>query len=298
MSGSATYNGRWAVEPGSAPHTFDTSSERYAFISDSVRRNGSIIDAAGILGTRARRVENTRAGNYSVGGTLVWNPTPIGLDLWLPRILGGSESADAFPTAETLPEFGLLCDREGGLFQYTNCKVARATFRGSAGNPIELALDIVGMAEITGTSYPAISLSTAANGYPYMFYEGALVLEGSSRSFESFELVIDNLIVSKFRNSQTATCLLETGRNVTLKCDVPFTSTEMSALYGQEASEAAASLTFTNGNMSTVATIGRLQIPDRSPIIEGNAEIMLQLEGVGRGIAGGADIAFTNDSTA
>jgi hypothetical protein len=184
------------------------------------------------------------------------------------------------------------------LFQYTDCKVSKATFRGSAGGMIELSLDIVGKTEVTGTSYPAISLSTATNARPYMFFESVVTMEAGSRAVEDFELTIDNQIQSFFRNSQTANTLLETGRLVTFKCTSPFTSTEMSALYGQEASEAAAAITITNGNMSTVATLGRLQIPDRSPVVDGQPEIRLVLEGVARGTAGGADISFTNDSTA
>lgn len=296
--GSAYARSAWYVEP--AGNSFDGNSERWAFKSDTLRKTGPVLASDVILGTRAARVESTRQGPYTVTGTLTTDWSPLFADAWLPRILGANESADAFATAETLPDFDILCDRVGGVFTYFGCKVARATWRGRQGGLIECALDIIGKTESTGASPPSVSLGTAAGNYPYQFADATVTIEGSARNVFDWELVVDNVLKGEAYNSLTAQHILEQGRIVTFTTNTEFTSSEMSALYGQDAdSPAAVVLTMTRGSMSCVATGGRWSPTIQSPVVDGAVgEYKLPLSGVIRGIAGGADIAFTNDSTA
>src|SRR5688572_9315496 len=94
------------VEPGASTHTFDSSSERYEFLYETLQKRPRIVGGNGIRGTRAQSVERTRLGAYPVGGRIAMNVSPADLDLWLPRILGATESSDTFATAESLPSFG------------------------------------------------------------------------------------------------------------------------------------------------------------------------------------------------
>jgi hypothetical protein len=296
MAGSASVFSAWYVEP--AGESFDTSSERWAFkASSTLGKTGVILDSENTLGTRTRRVENTRLGPYNVTGTLVIDVTPLWLDKWLPRILGANESTDTFATAETVQAFDIMQDLEGGVFTHLGCKVNKATFRGRQGGIVECTLDIVGKTETTGASPPAVALGTAAGDYPYVFTDAAVSLYASSRAIQDFEFSIDNQIKASFYNSLTASELIETGRIVMLNSRTKFTSTEMSALYDQGVAGAAATITCTNGGMSWVTTFGRFQPPVARPVVDAG-EYLLPLSGQCRGIAGGADISMTNDPVA
>ena len=285
------------IEPGAAPHTFDASSEPYEIVSEGLQRRGSILDTEGIRGTRSHQSERTRPGTYEIGGSITLHPSPADLDLLLPRILGAAESVDVFALDETLPAFGVLIDRVAETFQYTDCKVSKATFRGSAGGLVELAIDVVGTTEVTGTTYPSLTLSTAANAAPYLLSDGVLNLQSSARKMMDFELVIDNSLNARFTNSQTATSITPQDRVITLKTTNPFTSDEVD-LYGQSNAGAAGSLVFTNGGMSTTFTFATLQVPDLSPVVGGKQEIPLVLEMTARMLGSTRELVVTHDSVA
>lgn len=286
------------VEPGAAAHTFDSSSERYEILSESLVKRGTIIDTNGIRGTRSHASARTRAGIYEVGGTIVMPVSPLMLDLWLPRILGANESTDTFALAETLQPFGVLVNRVGGLFEYTDCYVGRATFRGQQGSGITLELDIRGATEVTGTAAPSVALSHASNNAPYQFYEAVFNLFGGARVTTEWELVIDNMLDVRFANSQSATNIQPSDRIITQRTRHPFTSTEMSALYGLAAAGATGSTVITMGGMSTTFTFAILQSPDNSPSIQGKTEIPLAIECVARETSGTKELVVTHDSAA
>lgn len=300
MSGSPQVLSKFFTEP--AGGEFDTSSERWPFKSSStLGKIGSIVESDNTLGTRQRRVENTREGTYEVRGTLVIDVSPAWLDKWLPRILGANESNDSFATAETLPEFDMLVDRVGGTFTFFDCKVAKATFRGREGQPIECTLDVIGKSAGTGDNAPAVALGTAAIDYPYMFYEGAMSLLSASRAIKDFEFSIDNQINTNFYNSISATDLVETGRIVMLSSRTKFTSTEMSALYDKGAGGASAVLTVTGVGPAAgfvwTTTFGRFQ-PTAQPPAGDGGEYFLPLNGQCRAVSTTPDILMTNDVTA
>jgi hypothetical protein len=289
---------RWAVEPGAAPHTFDASSEQYEFLSESIAKQGTILDTNAIRGTRSHHASVTRLGTYTVGGAVTFHPSPAALDIWLPRILGAAESTDTFALAETLPPFGMLFDRVGGVFEYADCQVNRATFRGRAGGLIELSLDILGKTEVTGTVFASAGISVASNADPYVFSDGVLTLQAASREFFDFELMIDNHLDARFANSLTATSITPQDRTVTLRVNGPFTSAELAALYNQAVAGAAGSLVFTNGGMSTTATFATLQAPARSPNVSGKSEVGMSLEMTARMSGSTREVVFTHDSAA
>src|SRR5437762_2571371 len=85
-----------------------TVSEPFDFLSEAIAKRGVIVERDGIRGTAGKNFEDTRTGPYTVSGTLVTEPTPEELAIWLPRILGAAASSDVppvFALAETLPSF-------------------------------------------------------------------------------------------------------------------------------------------------------------------------------------------------
>jgi hypothetical protein len=270
-------------------------TEAIEFVSEDLQKRLTILDTAGLRGTRSHAAERTRDGTYSVGGSIRFHATPALLDLLLPRVLGAAESSDLFALAESLPEFDVLIDRVARRFIYGSCKVQRAIFRGRAGGLLELQLDLLGKTEaVSGTAFPSIAPPTDP---PYVFQDGTLTLSGTSRKMIEFALTVDNRLVARFTNSQTATDLSPTDRLVTLDCRTPYTSDEID-LYGQNVGgAAAATLAFVNGGYSTTFSIPKLQFPDTSPTVGGKGEITLRLQGAARKSGSTNELAITHDST-
>jgi hypothetical protein len=294
---------RLAVEPGDSPHTFDASSEIYDFNGETLQKRGTIMHVDTIRGTRSASKERSRPGPYFIAGALSMPVDVAAMDAWLPRILGATESTDSFALAETLPAFGMLADLIGNTHEFKDCVVARAVFTGEAFNgnsapkPLNLELSIMGKSEAVGTSFPAVTLSTAANTAPLMFEDGVISMQSGNRDVMKFSLVIDNMLQVRWTNSLAPTCIYPAGRRVTFSCITPYTSSESSALYNQSSAGAAATLTFTNGNTSLAFSMPALQVPSQTPVAVGRGEVVLQLEGVARKSGSTAELTVTNDST-
>lgn len=281
---------------GAAGTTIGSFTEAYEFVSENVQKRLTILDTSGIRGTRSHPAERTRDGTYAVGGTIRFHATPAMLDLLLPRILGAAESADSFALAETLPEFDILIDRVAKRFTYGNCKVSRATFRCQAGGLLELDLDVVGKTEaVAATAFPTI---TAPTDPPYVMQDLVATLLSSARKLTTFECVIDNGLVPRFSNSQTATDVSPTDRIISFNWTTPYTSDEVD-LYGiNTGSAAAATFVFTNGGYATTFTLAKLQVPDASPVVGSKGEIFLPQSGVAKMSSTTRELVITHDSVA
>lgn len=287
--------------PGSSPYTFDTGSQPFAFFKEGVKKTATLWNPPFIRGTRSPCALRTRSGPYTVGGPLVLTANPADLAIWLPRILGAAGSGNTFALAETLPSFGMLINRVAQTFQYTNCKVNSALFRSRAGaNPddpawVELTLDIWGISEITGTSYPVLTLDCSSIAYqPLIFSDGVITLLSSARNIMNFALLIHNHLERRFTNSITATSLVPTDRTVALRTTNPYTADELD-LYNQDPAGASGSLVLTNAGVSTTFTFNKLQVPALSPVVGGKTEIPLYLDMIARS-ANADEISVVNDS--
>lgn len=279
---------------GAVGTTVASFSEAYEFISENVQKRGTIIETGGIRGTRSHPKERTVPGEYTVGGQIVFDATPSMLDLLLPRILGAAESSDTFALDDALPAFDVLIDRVAKRFTYGDCKVNRATFSGAPGQPLRLALDIIGKTEtVASTSFPTI---TAPTDTPYAFHQLVGTLVSSARIIKNIEIVIDNALEARTSNSQSVTSIMPTDRTITVRLTTPYTSSETD-LYGQTLLGSAGTLVWTNGNTSTTFTFATLQVADQSPVISGKAEIDLVTEGVARMSSTTRELVVTHDST-
>src|SRR5260370_6686527 len=209
--------------------------ESYELVSESLAKRLTILETAGIRGTRSHPAERTRDGTYSVQGTIHFHCSRGLLDLLLPGTRGGG-SSPTYTLAEALPAFDVLIERVASRFVYGTCKVSRAVFKARASGLLELALDVIGETEaLSGTAFPAIAAPIDA---PYIWQDCVVTLASVSRVVTEFELEIDNHLRARFSNSQTATDVYPTDLTISLRCPVPFTSDDAD-LYGPDTAIAA-----------------------------------------------------------
>lgn len=278
--------------------TFDTSSEAREIISSTLKETVERIENEGLRGSRSRRGERVVPGLKRVAGQIVMNVNPADMDLDLPRILGGSETTDVFPVAETIPDFWVMIDEVAKVQKFNNCKVQKATWRGQKGQPITLTLDIVGKSrtESNAGSFPVVTYSTLE---VYVFHQGVLTLQGSAAEFEEFELTVENVTDPKHRNSQTATDLTPGDRIVTLTVKVPYDTTNCAILTAESAGTfASGTLVFTNGNRSISFALNALKsIPESPDVPARGQELMLSLNYRAYMTGTTREIVVTNDSS-
>jgi hypothetical protein len=275
--------------PGTAIASY---AEPHEFVSERLVKQLTILETAGIRGTRSHPAERTRDGTYSVQGVINYHCSKGLLDLLLPRILGAG-SSPTYTLAEALPFFDVLVERIADRFVYGNCKVKRAVFKARASGLVDLALELIGETEtVSATAFPAIASPTDA---PYVWQDCVVTLNAQARVVTEFELAVDNHLEARFSNSQTATDLYPTDRTVHLACTVPFTG-DMTDLYGANTGgAAAASLVFTNGAHNLTFSLAQVQFADHSPHVPGKGEIFLRLAGVAKKAGSTSEIAVTNN---
>lgn len=286
------------------------------FVSESIKKSGVIIERNGIRGTRSHVSDDTRTGPYSVGGTLVLEPTPQDLAVFLPLILGANASGTTYALAETLQSFTMTVDRVTDRFTYQSCVVSRATFSGQKGGLLQLSMDIVAQKEgkiisnafsegMSGTA-DAMSLTPSVTT-PFQF-SGDLImtLQSSARETDFFEVTIDNGVVAdRFMNALTITGAPTADRVITVRTSHPYASGNTD-LYAQALAGAAGTLKLAQGSWASVGdsgygmifTFGTLQVPDNSPTVPSREEIMLGLEMVARKTGSTSELSIALDPTA
>lgn len=248
-------------------------TEEYEFVSCGLAKQGNIVVPKGIRGTRAYRDEGLNAGTYVPDGPLVLEPRPDDLDNWLPRILGGTEAADVFEPAETLPDFYVTVDKVAKVYTYAGVKVGVATFRSSAGNNLELAMDLFGKteSEAAAGTFPDIAATLSALA-PFIHHQAVFTYGGSAYEIDNVEVKVDNaLVLDKFNNSQTRTEIPEGDRIVTVSFDNPFDS-DGATLYADSDGADDVTLVYTSGSLSLTFTFGHLRLPPKGPQIPGRTQ--------------------------
>jgi hypothetical protein len=249
----------------------DTSSLPLEFLTCDLGELEELIASEGVRGTRSRRGERVHTGLRRVGGSWTMNPSPDELDDLLPFILGAAESLDSFALADTLPDLWACVDKVARVETYNSGKIASAMFEGSTGQKILLTLNALFKTMTIGAagSYPALTVDSRNC---YKFDHGVLTLASTAYEFNSFRLMVDNVIDPEFANSVTATDLTPSDRIVTLEIpEMPFTATELALLTNSRGATAgiSGSLVFTNGGVSTTFTMNDLWTPSQTVAIRG-----------------------------
>jgi hypothetical protein len=270
------FSGRFAVEPGAAPHTFDASSERWKFTKDTVKRTVPLLVSEGITGTRSQAVDMAVPGEYSVGGQLEINPSFLFWDLWLPRILGAAESTDTFNIAETLQEWGMISDRGAEIVQYDSMKVSKMELRFAPGLLV-CTLDVMGLEadEAGAVTFPAASFSAAASTRLQTYHASTFSLEptddGAGIVREGI-ITVDNMLEAMpGAGIGFAESLRESGRLVTLSLTNAMSADDWEEIYGTE-TPWDATVTLAHENMSTVFTLRNLLCPRDTPVNDGKGQ--------------------------
>lgn len=247
-----------------------------AFLNESLALEETMIDTAGLVGSRSHPLGRVRQGTRKVHGSITLHPTMTEWAYLLQWILGGAPSAGVYPLAESLIPQYVTVDRVQKVFTYSGVYVSRATIRGAAGEPLQVTLDLLGIDEAVGSAgtFPNLVLDEASP--PLMFFDLALTANGVSTNAREIELVIDNhLEDGRFLNSQTLVSIFPKDRTIECNLTVPFG--DSSALYGLGPGGFAVLGTFTDGADSLAFSLPSVVAPRRSPTVPGHEEEFLHL---------------------
>ena len=303
------------IEPGATspgnPHTFDASSEIYEYLLEGIKKYEYIVGGGEMTGSRSRRFERTRLAAHEVRGPIEKFISPGELEFLLVHMHGSVTT----PT-ETIPYFGILCDRDEGIFRYNDCKVARWVLRGRAAEVGEhndadlltLRLDIMGSDEVGPNdtdppswpgSPPTLGTTAAYNPMVFSDTDGAVTIKGAVRAIQEFVVVCNHRMYARTVNSLAPHSLCARDRIIKATFRLPWNST-YSSLYASDLAGAAASIVISNSaTTSTTLTFDKLQIPRQSPAANrGREEIGLILDGQLTDSGGDSDeLSFINDAT-
>lgn len=267
-----------ATKDESVYGTLVVCDQGFVYVSETMTSSKPIVFRNGMRGHRDMVATDSRFGPEQVAGTIVLEPTPEDLAIWLPRIFGLAASGTTYALSTgDIPFFSMCIDKIARRHYYAGCKVARATFAMSAGVVMSLSMDIVAQAETYDTSaFPSVTPSVTA---PFIFSDAVLTMVGSARDVASYSLTIDNgLITDRIFNGVYIKSLPAASRVITLSCVVPY-NTANTDLYDQALTGSAGTLALTNtaGAYSMTHTFGKLQASRETPHMAGPGENFLTL---------------------
>lgn len=281
---------------GSSPHTFDSNSRRFEVKRALDGKQSSVLDSEGVLGVRGRREDRTRFGITDVRKTLDFDVSPNMLDFFLPYVLGTAESTDTFAVADSLPGFDLLQDPFGSgseAAKFSELYVNRCRFSFGAGRMVEMSLECVGKSVTLNQTYTSAALgSTATVDAPYVLYDSTFTMQGGAVEVEEGELIIDNVLDVKFRNSRNAVSIRAVDRRITLVTNVPLSTSNWNTYFGDQ-SAAQGTVVFNNGTVTTTFTLHNLRIVDAYPSMNDKGEVPLVITSEARRDSSNTGIVVT-----
>lgn len=277
---------------------FSGSATPLRFKSESLAKQSTILNDSGMDGSASEHSELSREGQSTVSGqiTLDWSPT--GGAVLLPLILGGTPSGTTFPLADTAPAaWQYQIDRVSEVFNYTDVRVNKATWKGQSGGPVEVLLDLLGVDEVLVAAGAGQAFVVPLDP-GYVFSDLAISVTGDARSIFDIELTVDNRLASRYANSKVPTRIARSAkRQVAVSFTTPFGPDEVD-LYNVALGGIEVILTATNGNYSTVWAMGKVQFPAMSPVVPGQGEIPLKMTGIARMFGTTRELIVTHDSSA
>lgn len=286
--------GRLAIKTGTA-YAADPAAANWAagsptawpFTSEGIVKQEQILDTQGIRGTRTHSEEQTRAGTYTIGGTLTLTPSPELLENFLPLILGtakdsdgGGSGIDRYTTGESLILFSLLIDKVGAIFEFRECQIARAVFTGTKDQLVSMSLDIQAREQAVESTWQSniAAIGTSELYDPYVFHDCDIEADGvADLPINGFTLTIDNSLDVQHRNTQRPASIVPQDRVVTLSVPVPFNSGNYTEFYGST-SQTTSQLKMNNGTYRCDFEMGQMSQTKRTPVVSGKSEIGLMLE--------------------
>lgn len=242
---------RMAVEDSDTvncvPANFTSGSERYFPLSENIQFTDTVVGSNGLTGTLDRIANHLRPGTRFVIGRLLMEVGPNELANWLPRILGNDPSGTTYTTAmdHELKPFDLLFQRDQGTVIYRHCVVSRALFRAAASldsdpesQVLRMALDIVG-AEEHDAEWPAEGPGIPQENRLYWLFGdcdfelqiNTPPADATALPIDAFNLLIDNNLDFKSRNSLWISFMRARERVIRLQATTPYTEDVHDELY-------------------------------------------------------------------
>ena len=296
---------RLILESGEGgPYDFANNGVRFEQLNNTVGRRGRIVGNQGLTGWRTRRRDRTREGTPWFFGSLIMNTSPGELQTLLPFIQGSVTALTA-----DVPYFGMLIDKEFGIFEIQKCKVNRARLYGRApnlnegGEPdlLQLQLDIIGTNEVVDSftwPSPDVAHGTGTQFEPFMFYDLTATINGGTREVVDFLLEWNNYLEARYVNAQAPSSICPRDRMISAVLRAPWSADALANLYDLDPTGQAATLDLTHDGVGTVFTLPALQIPAEAPPIRGKTGLLVTLAGMARGVTGQDDeLTSTNDIT-
>ncbi len=301
-------NGVYLAEAGNGVQTFSTASERYLFETFRLRPDITLIVNEATLGQRMRFVNQANQDITQLVGTISFRPSRADLDEWIPRIIGGTKTANLFSPDGTVPHFSLYENTGGKIFEYYDCQVANAVFRGQSGQTLELTMDIQARsyAVKTAATAPNVLLGVGAASDPLVFsdtrieIDSAVPADPNDFCFASFTTTINNNLSPRYYNHKLPQCVAEGQRVVSHTFSSPWNVGVANALFGDgDAAAGRAGLVrfVSTAALETRFEFAALKWPDRGPEVSGLGDIDYSIDAQAFAVSASPDIQIFNDST-
>lgn len=280
--------GQILTEDGASPRTFDASSYRHEFLYETLGSVRGIQKSRAINGTLNHLVTTARQKSYISQGAIALQASPIELGRWRERIFGVPTGGEYI--SNDLPAFDALIYRENGIFRVYDAVVAQAVIRGKTTESaegisfIDLIVHVIGREEKIDTAetvWPTPTppeIATTAAYLPYAFWESSISIDGDATEYESFSLIVDNMVDVRLNNKRFPSCVRSMGRDITLEIKTPFTCNELSnsLLLHNTANDVV--LSFATTGMGTTFTFNNMLNEFKTPTIPGRAYVPLEFK--------------------
>lgn len=266
-------------------------------VTESIRSASTYLNGNAMKGTLSHHSNRTANGPIGVGGSFSFRPTSADLALLLPYCFGTAASGTTYALADTLGSF--VIQKQTGssgnrVFTYPTMYASAFTFAGGYGQLMTAAVDVVGLTEAVGSSFPSFTPNYANAVFPF---DGlALTVGGSSYSCFDFSIRVDHAVQLQQVNSRTATAAFPTDRIVTVNLSVP-AGDLLAATIADTSLAVVATFTASSGTESLVFTLPAVRFEAMSPTIGDRGEIRLPLSGQAFRTSGSRELVTTLDST-
>lgn len=203
--------------------------------------------------------------------TLHLEPTVEDLDTLLPLMGLAEAPADTFTLEDTLSSFDVLMYRGERYFFYDDTYCAGFVFRHAKGDhTLQLELKCVALA-LTSEGDADPGMPAFPSGTPYAFPQTVLTLVSTTRAFDRYALAVDHKVIVQHNNSQDATCVIPSAREISLAVSTPYVNATEDLLTDRvgDSDGEGATLVYTSGGFSTTFTFQNLKLMLTMPDILG-----------------------------
>lgn len=306
------------VKAGDGSTAYDwTTSTPVDINAEDVHCQEFVAGGTGLRGTRSRNAERRRLIKRKVGGPIELNPAPVDFTTFL-AFAGFSNSSGTWSLTETVSPFGLLMNRDKGVFEYTNCKLnswsisGRAPQMGSDDEPslVDMRLEVIGTSEsvvedadVAALKASLPAFSTNANTAPYVASDASVTIDSTDYSgdIEQFAIMGSNFLRARYGiGNLDPASICATDRSIMVQAVAAFTADTLAlyrAVFGANTLDAEIALT--NGNMSTTFTFPAIDIIRRTPTTRnGRRMILCELRGEALMLGTDRELVIVNDDNA